>query len=80
MTHMEWEQMLLHAIESLGGEAHLQDIYSWIEENAPLTSEHLRSTRHGGRPAYQHQVRSHLSNLCQRNALVWVRRAVYALP
>ncbi len=79
MTYMDWERLVVSAIESLGGEAHLQDIYSWLVECAQLTDKHLRSTQHGGRPAYQHQVRSHLSNLCQRGTVMRVRTAVYAL-
>ena len=77
-TSMDWERLILDAVEDLGDPVHLSNIYLWLERNAPLTDEHLRATRHGGRPAYQHQVRSHISNLCQRGALVRVDVGMYA--
>ncbi len=80
MSYMNWERLLLQAVRSLGGQARLGDIYSWLEQKAELTGRHLRSTIHGGRPAYQHQVRSHLSNLCGRGALVRIKTGIYGLP
>jgi hypothetical protein len=44
-----------------------------------LTPEHLRETEWGGRPAYHHQVRSHVSNLCQPADLRRVSRGQYEI-
>lgn len=76
---MQWEQLLLQSVRSLGGKASLPDLYSWLERQNVLTAKHLRSTIYGGRPAYQHQVRSHISNLCEQGTLVRVAPGVYAL-
>jgi hypothetical protein len=70
---------ILQAIGKLGGSACLQQIYAQIENDEPLSSEHLRTTNHGGRPAYQHQVRSHVSNMCQNGDLSWIKRGCYSL-
>jgi restriction endonuclease Mrr len=75
----EWEISILRCIEAMNGEAILQEIYSKISEFIELTSEHLRPTIYGERPAYQHQVRSHISNLCQAGELRWISRGKYAL-
>jgi hypothetical protein len=74
-----WELAVLQAVAQLGGQATLAGIYSHLEHLLPLTAHHLRPTRWSGRPAYQHQVRSHISNLRQAGALRWVSRGMYAL-
>lgn len=75
----EWEDAILDAVASAGGEADLSHIYSTLQGTMQLTKQHLRATQWGGRPAYQHQVRSHITNLCQAGALRWVSRGRYAL-
>jgi restriction endonuclease Mrr len=76
-----WEEAILKIIHSGGGEADTQHIYSDLEAGAflRLTEQDLRETVHGGRPAYQHQVRSHLSNLVQAGHLKKVGRGTYSL-
>ena len=76
---IEWEFAILQAIGKLGGSACLKQIYSELERAEPLSSEHLRATERGGRPAHQHQVRSHISNMCQNDDLSWVKRGCYSL-
>ena len=44
-----------------------------------LGPENLRKTNYGGRPAYQHQVRSHLTNLTQSGDLKKLDRGVYSI-
>lgn len=60
-----WEGVIYHIIELLGGEADLQEIYKKLPDYIDLTEKHLRPTKWGGRPAYHHEVRSYISNMCQ---------------
>ena len=74
-----WGMAILRCINSLGGAAHLQQIYERLPNFIDLTEMHLRATKWGGRPAYQHQVRSHITNLCQDGELIRISRGFYAL-
>ena len=76
-----WELVILRAVVSYGGTASLQQIYRSLEKGTfiKLTEEDLRETQWQGRPAYQHQVRSHISNLAQVGELVRVSRGVYSI-
>lgn len=74
-----WEIAILKAIHQLGGQATLRQLYNGLHGMIHLTPNHLKATVHGGRPAYQHQVRSHVTNLCQADELIWVSRGCYAI-
>jgi hypothetical protein len=74
-----WEIAILKCIEALGGNAALQHIYGALGKFKQLSPTHLKATIHGGRPAYQHQVRSHISNLCASGELVRMSRGNYSL-
>jgi hypothetical protein len=74
-----WEFAILEAMNSLGGEANLSDVYSVLEEHYPLSERDLNETVYGRRPAYQHQVRSHISNLLQKELILRQRRGRYSL-
>jgi len=74
-----WEMAILKSIQSLGGKAGLQQIYKRIPYFNPLTEKHRRETRWGRRPAYQHQARSHISNLRRRGELIRTSRGCYSL-
>jgi DNA-binding transcriptional regulator PaaX len=74
-----WEFAILEVISGLGGNGCLQEIYIKREEFYPLSEHALRETVYGGRPAYQHQVRSHISNLCEKGDLVRLERGCYSL-
>lgn len=64
-----WKEAIYKSIESLGGEADLQEIYKSLIDIITLTEWEKRETRWGGRPAYQHIVRSYSSNMCQSGLL-----------
>ncbi len=74
-----WETAILRTYKSNGGCAYNQTIYNRIGTFILLTPEHLRPTVHGGRPAYVHQVRSHIANLVQSGDLNQVARGQYCL-
>ena len=76
-----WEITILKIVKSRGGHANTQEIYNDLESGdfKILNDEHLRKTSHGGRKAYQNQVRSHLSNLSQASDLKWVKRGTYEI-
>ena len=72
-----WEYSILQCINSLGGGADLQQMYNKIPDFIELTKEHWKEKY--GRPAYQHQIRSHIANLCQSGDLVRISRGCYSL-
>ena len=74
-----WELAILRTVAEAGGELDLQGIYLGVRGFIRLSAEHLRLTAWSGRPAYHHQVRSHISNLCQANQLRSVARARYMI-
>jgi hypothetical protein len=75
----DWEFAILTCINDLGKEVMLQQIYGRIGSYVPLTEDYLRATVHGGRPAYQHEVRSYISNLCEKGDLLRVDIGCYSL-
>ena len=76
-----WDIAILKSIKAKGAQATTKEIYLELESGdfLTLTADVLRETIYGGRPAYQHQVRSHLSNLKQSGDLKWVSRGKYSL-
>lgn len=74
-----WEIAILKSIESFGEKATLQQIYRRLNNFIKLTENDLRETQWEGRPAYQHQVRSHITNLCQAKELKRIFRGCYSL-
>ncbi|MDO9528501.1 MAG: winged helix-turn-helix domain-containing protein [Syntrophales bacterium] len=76
-----WEIAILRSIEARGGSGNTKEIYAELESGKFITlnENDLRETVYGGRPAYQHQVRSHLSNMRQAGDLRRVKRGTYAL-
>lgn len=76
-----WEIAVLKSIEHRGGKASNKQIYLDMESGKfiAMQKDHLMMTKHGGRPAYQHQVRSHLANLVEAGDLVRPSRGSYKL-
>ena len=74
-----WEIAILKSIKQLGGKAGYPEIFKELPKFIELTEKHRRITKWGGRPAFQHQVRSHITNLCQSGDLNRVARGRYSL-
>jgi hypothetical protein len=74
-----WEDAILHSIDAYGGQAALQQIYKIISCFVTLTDEHLRKTQWGDRPAYQHTIRSYVSNMRASGELSRIDRGEYRL-
>ena len=76
-----WEIAILKCIDYRGGKTDTQQIYSDMESGdfIALKDHDLRTTKYGGRPAYKHQVRSHLSNLTQAGDIQRVSHGVYSI-
>ena len=75
-----WEIAIIKVIQSFGGEAELKQIYKKIPDFIQMTEEHLkRNPMYGNRPNYTHQVRSHISDLCQAGELNRKSRGFYIL-
>ena len=68
-----WEVAILKCYAEYGGSATNEQIYKKVGDFIALTPQHLRTTVHGGRPAYVHQVRSHIANLVQGGDLKKLR-------
>ncbi len=74
-----WEAVIYHTIESLGGEADLQEIYDKLPNFIDLTEGHLKATQWSGRPGYHHIVRSYISNMCRASLLHRTSRGHYKI-
>lgn len=72
-----WRLAILKTIESLGGQASLQEIYAQIPNFKPLTEKDL--TEWGHQPMYHHYIRSIIAMLCKRRGLLPISRGVYSL-
>lgn len=76
-----WKVAILKAIQALGGIATNRVLYQELESGRfiSLSAEDLRTTKWDKRPAYQNQVRSHLSNLVKTGDLKREQEGVYAI-
>lgn len=74
-----WEIAILQSIKMLGGEARLQQIYKTVSQFKNLTEDHLRETEWGRREAYQHIIRSYVSNLNKSGELTRITTGKYRL-
>ncbi|MFH1596237.1 MAG: winged helix-turn-helix domain-containing protein [Pseudomonadota bacterium] len=75
----DWDTAILMCVRDIGKEAMLQQIYRKIGNYIQLSNKHLEGTQYGGRPAFQHEVRSFISNLCDSGYLVRLDRGVYSI-
>lgn len=73
------QQVVENAFRNLGGTASLRDIYDWLENHGNLTEWELGASPHGGRPRYQHGVRSHISDMVQAGKAERVGAGLYRL-
>jgi len=75
-----WEIAILKSVKANGGKkVKLQAIYIKLPTFIDMDAKDLRETKWGGRPAYEHQVRSHISNLRQKGDLFRVSRGLYSI-
>lgn len=74
-----WNYAIREILYSHGDDMALPEIYKTLEQFYPLDESDLRETIHGGRPAYQHVVRSIVSNLVQSGDVERVGRGEYSL-
>jgi hypothetical protein len=72
-----WRAAILETIESVGGQASLQEIYVQIPNFKPLTKKDL--TKWGHQPMYHHYIRSIIRRLCKRGELLHISRGFYSL-
>ena len=73
------EEIIIAALEAMGGTGTLQDIYQWVEVNINLSSYELGETQ--WEPyRYQHHIRSRLFVMKRKGQVIQVSRAVYRLP
>ena len=72
-----WRVAILETIESLGGQASLQEIYAQIPNFKPLTEKDL--TEWGHQPMYHHYIRSIIVRLRKRRELLRISRGFYSL-
>jgi len=72
-----WKIAILKAIESLHGEADLQQVYERISQFITLTDKHEAIAFE--RPMYQHTIRTTTSELRRLGELTRVERGRYRL-
>jgi hypothetical protein len=72
---------ILRIIYDYGPKVRTSQIYKALEAGRYFTLQehHLEETRYGGRPAYQHAVRSYLSNIVQEGLADRLERGVYEI-
>ena len=75
-----WKDLLLRALRSLGSEADMLDIYKWVEANTELPERYLEDSGYGGRPRYQHILRSYASKMVKNRELERVHRGRFRTP
>lgn len=75
----DWHIAILKSYDHHGGCADYAQIYETIGKFITLTANHMRATVYGGRPAYQHELRSFVSDLCEAGDLRRVGRGKYCL-
>lgn len=79
MTAQNWTTATLRTIQALGGRATLQQVYERIDGFKDLNESHLIPTKWGGRPAFQHVIRSTSSHLRKTGKLRSGARGSYEL-
>jgi len=72
---------ILKIIRDHGPEVKTSQIYQALEggDYLELKAHQLKETIYGGRPAYQHEVRSYLSNMVQEGFADRIERGVYRI-
>ncbi len=74
-----WEDATLKSYLENGGRTSNREVYERIGQFVHLGASHLAPTAYGGRPAYEHAVRSYIANLCQEGFLRKVQRGLHEL-
>jgi len=74
----DWELAILRSDSQYGGCASNRRVYDAIPKFVPLTKDHLKR-QWGDHPAFQNQVRSHISNLCDKGELQKIRSGYHCL-
>ena len=75
----DWETAIINTIKFCGGEVSNKQIYENIGRYKVLSSEQIKETQWGGRPAYQHTIRTSLSNLVTKGLIERKSRGRYKI-
>jgi hypothetical protein len=75
----DWEIAILMGVKDIGKEAMLQQIYRKIGNYIELSPKHIEGIQYGGRPVFQHEIRSFISNLCESGCLIRLDRGLYSI-
>lgn len=74
-----WETDILRSfVEHSSGSATDEEIYETVKKFRHLTANHLRPS-FGHRHAYHNDVRSHISNLCQKGDLAALDTGLHSI-
>ena len=74
----DWELNILKCFVELGGRAWNYQLYKALPKRITMEPHHLQPQR-GNRAAYENAVRSDLSNLCDKQQLVAIRRGLHEI-
>jgi hypothetical protein len=75
-----WQKEITDALRNLRGTVSLGDIYKWLENHGNLTEEELSASPYGGRPWFQHSIRSTCSNMARTGKIQHIGSGLYRLP
>lgn len=75
-----WQDLVLIALDRLGGKADLGDITREIERMTEFTSREMEERSHEGGTRYVHTIRSVVNRLSREGRLVRVGHGRYRLP
>jgi hypothetical protein len=75
---MTWEIAILKAFDGLGDCVLNQEAYVHVQDFRKLDAHHRR-LQWGERPAYQNQMRSHISNLCAKGEMRKIGRGLHCI-
>lgn len=75
-----WRETIHTALQSLGGQAYLTDVYEWVRNNVALSEKEKSPSPHQGRPYYVNTVRGIASDMTNQGLLIRVANGYYRLP
>lgn len=75
-----WRDTIHTALQSLGGQAYLTDVYEWVRNNVALSEREKSPSPHQRRPYYVNTVRGIASDMTNQGLLIRIAEGYYRLP
>ena len=75
-----WVTCIVDALENLGGEADMVDIYLAVESLNYLGKKDMETSNYQQRPNYTHSLRSCAARMVKKEELIRIRGGRFRLP